>query len=53
LARNDFGNFCETDAVFVTEGEIAEQVAGGEESAVFEDGGAVGAYAFDKFDGGC
>jgi hypothetical protein len=53
LAGDDFGNFCETDAVFVTEGEIAEQIAGGEKAAFFEDGGAVGADAFDEFDGGC
>ena len=53
LTRDDFGNFCETDAVFVTEGEIAEQIAGGGEAAFFEDGGAMGANPFDEFDGGC
>jgi hypothetical protein len=53
LAGDDFGDFGETDAVFVTEGQIAQQIAGGEESAVFEKGGAVGADAAKKSDGSC
>jgi hypothetical protein len=53
LPRDNFGNFGEADAIFVTEWEIAEQVAGGEESALFENGGAVGADASEKFDGSC
>jgi hypothetical protein len=53
LARDNFGNFGETNAVFVTEWEIAEQIAGGEESAIFENGGAVRADAAEKFYGSC
>jgi hypothetical protein len=49
LAGNNFGDFSEADAVFVTEGKIAEQVAGGEESALFENCGAVRADASKKF----
>ena len=53
FAGDNFGNLGEPDAVFVTEWEIAEQVAGGEESAVFENGGTVGADAAKKFYGSC
>src|SRR5580704_776728 len=53
LAGDNFSNFGEADTVFVTEGEIAEKVAGGEESAFLQHGGAVRANATEKFYWSC
>ena len=45
LAGNNFRDGRETDAVFVTEGKIAEQIADGGQAALFEDCGAMRADA--------
>ncbi len=50
LARDDFGDGREAEAVFVAEGKIAEQVADGDDAASFESGGAVRADAVEVFD---
>jgi hypothetical protein len=49
LAGNNFRDGRETDAVFVTEGKIAEQIADGGQAALFEDCGAVRADASEIF----
>jgi hypothetical protein len=49
LAGNDFRDGSETDAVFVTEGKIAEQIADGGQATLFEDCGAVRADASKIF----
>ena len=50
LARDHFGDSGEAEAVFVTEGEITEQVAHGDDAAIFQSGGALRAYAVEVFD---
>ncbi len=49
LAGNNFRDGRETDAVFVTEGKIAEQIADGGQAALFEDCGAMRADASKIF----
>jgi hypothetical protein len=51
LARNYFGDWSETEAVFVAEGEIAEEIADGDDASSFESGGALRTYAVEIFDG--
>ena len=53
LARNNFGDFCEADAVFVAEGQVTEQVTRVHDAAFFEYGGAVRAYAAQILYRGC
>jgi hypothetical protein len=50
LAGDYFGDGSEAKAVFVAEGEIAQEIAHGEDTASFESGGALRAYAVKIFD---
>ncbi len=61
-AARDFGENCldlagdycgdggEAEAVFVAEGEVAQQIADGDDAASFESGGALRAYAVEVLD---
>jgi len=49
LAGNNFRDGRETDAVFVAEGKIAEQIADGGQTALFENRGAMRADASEIF----
>ena len=49
LAGNNFRDGRETDAVFVTEGKVAEQIADGGQATLFENSGAMRADASEIF----
>src|SRR5271156_4345345 len=50
LTGNYFGDGGEAQAVFVAEGQVAEEIADGDDTASFQSGGAVRAYAVEVFD---